>query len=106
MNFNLYLSTQALLTTLKQNEADFDRILDDSTDLVQSSGDTRISVNVQQISSRFQSVQSTAKEILKKCVQAVADHKVYNEKYRQCSDWIVASQNRSVSIVFVILEDC
>lgn len=72
---------------------------DDSTELVQSSGDTRISVNVQQITSRFQSIQVTAKEIVKKCEQAVADHKLFNEKYRQCADWISAAQTRYIIIL-------
>lgn len=67
---------------------------DDSTELMQSSGDTRISVSVQQITSRFQSIQATAREIVKKCEQAVSDHGAYNEKYRQCSDWIAAAQTR------------
>lgn len=83
---------QALLVSLKHHETEFDKMSDDSTELVQNSGDTRISVNVQQIGSRFQSVQATAREIIKKCQQAVADHKLYNEKYRQCSDWIAAAQ--------------
>ncbi|KAJ8984006.1 hypothetical protein NQ317_006860, partial [Molorchus minor] len=85
---------QALILNLRQNEAEVDKMSDDSTELVQSSGDTRISVNVQQITSRFQAVQVTAKEILKKCEQTIGDHKLYNEKYRQCSDWINVAQSR------------
>ncbi|ERL91661.1 hypothetical protein D910_08989, partial [Dendroctonus ponderosae] len=82
---------QALVSNLKQNERDFDKISDDSTELVQTSGDTRISLNIQQITSRFQSVQVTAKEIVKKCEQAYMDHKAYNDKYRQCSEWLAAA---------------
>nr|CAD7429520.1 unnamed protein product [Timema monikensis] len=67
---------------------------DDSSDLVQISGETRISVNVQQITSRFQSIQTTAKEIVKKCEQAVTDHEAYLEKYKQCSAWLAAAQAR------------
>jgi nesprin-1 len=52
---------QCLILSLRQNEAEFDKMSDDSSDLVQSSGETRISVNVQQITSRFQSIQNTAK---------------------------------------------
>ncbi|VEN42511.1 unnamed protein product, partial [Callosobruchus maculatus] len=85
---------QALILNLRQNEAEFDKMSDDSTELAQSSGDARISANVQQISSRFQAVQVTAKEIIKKCEQTLADHKLYNEKYRQCADWITAAQSR------------
>ncbi|KAK9694281.1 Spectrin repeat [Popillia japonica] len=85
---------QVLIINLRQNEAELDKLSDDSTELVQTSGDTHISVNMQQITSRFQSVQATTKEIVKKCEQAVAEHKQYNEKYRQCSDWIQATQAR------------
>lgn len=65
---------------------------DESSELIQSSGETRISVNVQQVTSRFQSIQTTAKEIVKKCEQAVTDHQQYNDKYKQCSNWIAAAQ--------------
>lgn len=67
---------------------------DDSSELIQSSGETRISVNVQQVTSRFQSIQSTAKEIVKKCEQAVVDHQHYNDKYKQCSNWIATAQDK------------
>ncbi|XP_068085330.1 muscle-specific protein 300 kDa [Anabrus simplex] len=85
---------QSLILSLRQNEAEFDKMADESSDLVQISGDTRISVNVQQITSRFQSIQTTAKEIVKKCEQAVADHEAYTEKYRQCTEWLAAAQAR------------
>lgn len=83
---------QALLQNLKQNENEFDKMTDESSELIQSSGETRLSVNVQQITSRFQSIQATAKEVFKKCEQAVNDHQGYNDKYKQCSDWIAAAQ--------------
>ena len=67
---------------------------DDSSDLMQLSGETRISVNVQQISSRFQSMQVAAKEILKKCEQAVNDHRLYLDKYNQCTLWLTAAQDK------------
>jgi len=79
---------------LRQNEADFDKMKDDTSELVQSSGETRIAVNVQQVSSRFQSIQATAKEILKKCEQAVQDHGHFNDKYKQCADWLANAQAR------------
>ncbi|XP_025834538.1 nesprin-1 isoform X2 [Agrilus planipennis] len=83
---------QALLLELKRNEPEFDKIADVSTELVQSSGENRLFVNIQQMLSRFQSVQVTAKEIAKKCEQAFKDHEAFNEKYKQCSDWIAAAQ--------------
>ena len=65
---------------------------DDSSDLMQASSETRITVNVQQISSRFQSMHVAAKEILKKCDQAVADHLLYIEKYNRCASWLANAQ--------------
>jgi len=85
---------QSLAQNLRQNEADFDKMKDDTSELVQSSGETRIAVNVQQVSSRFQSIQATAKEILKKCEQAVQDHGHFNDKYKQCADWLANAQAR------------
>lgn len=67
---------------------------DDSAELIQSSGETRISVNVQQVTSRFQSIQSTAKEIVKKCEQVLGDHQAFAEKYKQCSNWIASAQDK------------
>lgn len=66
---------------------------DDSAELIQSSGETRISVNVQQVTSRFQSIQSTAKEIVKKCEHALGDHQAFAEKYKQCSNWVASAQD-------------
>lgn len=83
-----------MILSIRQNESDFDKMSDDTQELLQSSGETRISVNVQQITSRFQSIQSTARDIVKKCEQAVLDHAAYLEKYRQCSDWLSAAQAR------------
>jgi nesprin-1 len=56
-----FVLMQSLILSLRQNEAEFDKMSDDSSDLVQISGETKISVNVQQITSRFQSIQTTAK---------------------------------------------
>lgn len=52
---------QSLIANLRQNEADFDKMRYDSSDLIQISGETRFSSSVQQITSRFQSIQTTAK---------------------------------------------
>lgn len=85
---------QAIVYSISRNESDIDKMSDDSSDLMQLSGETRITVNVQQISSRFQSTQVAAKEILKKCEQAVADHRLYIDKYTQCASWLAAVQDK------------
>ena len=85
---------QAIVFSIGRNESDIDKMSDDSSDLMQLSGETRISVNVQQISSRFQSMQVAAKEILKKCEQAVGDHRLYLDKYNQCASWLTTAQEK------------
>ncbi|KAK3930234.1 Nesprin-1 [Frankliniella fusca] len=85
---------EALIASLRQNEAELDKISDESSELAQSSGESRVTVSLQQVTSRFQAAQATAKEIVKKCKQAVQDHAAYLDKYRQCSEWLAAAQAR------------
>lgn len=83
-----------MITNLRQNETEFDKMTDESSELIQSSGENRISMNLQQVTSRFQSILTAAKEIVKKCDQNVADHQQYNEKYKQCANWIADAQDK------------
>ncbi|XP_076280585.1 muscle-specific protein 300 kDa [Lasioglossum baleicum] len=89
---------QMLIVNLRQNEAEFDKMTDESSELMQISGETRFSASVQQITSRFQSIQATAKELVKKCEQAVADHAAYLERYKQCSEWLANARTSYQSI--------
>ncbi|CAG9785832.1 unnamed protein product [Diatraea saccharalis] len=85
---------QAILSNLKKTENDVDKLTDEFNDLIENCNDTRITMNLQQMTSRFQSIQSTAKELVKKCEQAVNDHKAYQEKYNQCTEWINTAQHK------------
>lgn len=87
-----------LIVTLRQNEAEFDKMSDESSELMQISGETRFSASVQQITSRFQSIQATAKELVKKCEQSVADHAAYLERYKQCTEWLANTRASYQSI--------
>lgn len=79
---------------MKKTENDVDKISDEFSDLIENCNDTRITMNLQQMTSRFQSVQSTAKELVKKCEQAVNDHTAYQDKYKQCNEWIKTAQHK------------
>lgn len=83
---------QTLHSNLNEKESEFDKISDDSSDLLQDNNESRISMNAQQISLRFQSAQNATKEIVKICSNAVSDHQQYNDKYKQCSDWLVSAE--------------
>ncbi|KAL4710682.1 hypothetical protein ACJJTC_003318, partial [Scirpophaga incertulas] len=84
----------AILANLKKTENDVDKLTDEFNDLLENCNDTRITMNLQQMTSRFQSVQSTAKELVKKCEQAVNDHNLYQKKYNQCIEWINSAQHK------------
>lgn len=83
---------QVLAENLCEKHADFDRMTDESTELIQNSNDSRIVLQAQQVSSRFQSIQNAAKEIAKICAASVMDHQQFNDKYKQCADWLTKSQ--------------
>lgn len=83
---------QVLADNLTEKHADFDRMTDESTELIQNSNDARIGLQAQQVSSRFQSIQNAAKEIAKICAVSVADHQQFNDKYKQCADWLNKAQ--------------
>lgn len=77
---------QAVFTTLKENENEFDLLSDKASELIQSCGEAKTTVYVQQIKSRFLSDENAAKEVVKKCEQMVNDHKLYKDRYKQCHD--------------------
>lgn len=89
---------QNLLKNLKEKEAEFDRMSLDGSELVQATGESRIATNVQQITSRFESVQMTAKEILKKCEQAVTDHREYRSNHSRFVDWLQEAREEAKSL--------
>lgn len=77
---------QSVFATLKQNENEFDLLSDKASELIQSCGESKTTVFVQQIKSRFLSDENAAKEVVKKCEQMVNDHKLYKDRYKQCHD--------------------
>ncbi|KAK3865215.1 hypothetical protein Pcinc_029165 [Petrolisthes cinctipes] len=90
---------QGLVFSIMQNQGEVDKMSDESSDLMGISADTRISVNVQQITSRFKSIQVTAKEILKKCEIGVNNHKAFIEKYNQSVGWLTVAQDKLAKCV-------
>lgn len=63
--WNHFYLLQSLMFNLRQGEAEIDRLSEDGSDVSALSGDTKISMNVQQINSRYHTVQSTVKVIAK-----------------------------------------
>ena len=85
---------QSLLSNLKQGEGEADKFSENGSDFSSLSSETKISMNVKQINSRFLSVKSTVKEILKKCSHAYASHKSYEEQYNDCLQWLAVAEDQ------------
>ena len=84
--------------TLKQGEGEIEKLSEDGSDISALSCETKISMNVQQVNSRYHSIQSTIREILKKCQQAYSAHKTYEDRYNECLQWLAkAEENYSKS---------
>ena len=79
---------------IKQGDNDSDKFSEDGSDFSSLSCETKISMNVKQINSRYHSVQSTVKEIMKKCSQAFSAHKAYEEHYNGCLQWLTSAEDK------------
>ena len=79
---------------IKQGDNDSDKFSEDGSDFSSLSCETKISMNVKQLNSRYHSVQSTVKEIMKKCSQAFSAHKAYEEHYNGCLQWLTSAENK------------
>ncbi|XP_054713817.1 LOW QUALITY PROTEIN: muscle-specific protein 300 kDa-like [Uloborus diversus] len=97
---------QALLNELRAREADFDVLSDESQELIASSGEMRISMGTSQLTSRFQSMLLTCKELARKCEQHVTDHLQFNEKYKTCSEWIENAASRFAKVNSMPYNNC
>lgn len=59
---------QNLIFSVNKNQGDIEQLTGDSSDLMGTSVDSRISVNMQQITSRFKAMQQTAKVKTISCI--------------------------------------
>lgn len=84
----------------RQCEPEIDRLADAASELSTSSGESRVSVHTQQLASRFAAVQATARDVAKKCEEALADHQAYWAKYKQAGDFLAAASSRYGWILF------
>ena len=71
-----------------------EKLSEDGSDISALSCETKISMNVQQVNSRYHSIQSTIREILKKCEQAHSAHKTYESRYNECLQWLAKAEEK------------
>ncbi|CAL4067346.1 unnamed protein product, partial [Meganyctiphanes norvegica] len=89
---------QGLVLSTLQQGGEAERLSEASSDLQASHQDTRITYNVQQVTSRFKALQATAKDLLKKCEAGVADHHTFVEKYNASVSWLTVAQDKLAKV--------
>ncbi|XP_013784499.1 nesprin-1-like, partial [Limulus polyphemus] len=89
---------QALLSEMKDKEREVDSLSDSTQELIEASGEMRLSMGVSQITSRYQSLLLTCKELVRKCEQHVEDHISFQEKHDECSKWIMEAQDKYAEV--------
>ncbi|GAB6020485.1 hypothetical protein CHUAL_003173 [Chamberlinius hualienensis] len=79
---------QEIVSSVLKENGKFDQVCQAAEELVQLSGEARVSVTIQQVITRYQSLKIAAKEILKKCEQQAEDHRQYLEEFKRLTDWL------------------
>lgn len=79
---------------LRSHQREIDQFSDDGQTLQQLTGESRVATSISQLVSRYQTLQQTVKENLKKCEQNVADHKLYRDRHTDCSQWLVKARKK------------
>uniref|UniRef100_T1JGP1 Calponin-homology (CH) domain-containing protein n=1 Tax=Strigamia maritima TaxID=126957 RepID=T1JGP1_STRMM len=82
-----------------------DSMSDSCAELMQVSSETRLKAGTQQVTSRYQSLLFTSKEVVKKCEQHVHDHQKFAEKYNDCFVWLRKAQEKYLSCSETSLTD-
>lgn len=88
-----------MLRRLRERETDLPKLESESADLMESTGDKRIQAHVQQVKSRFQSLLTTTKDIVKKCEEIVKASRLYQDKYNESIDWLKDAEEKLGKIV-------
>ncbi|XP_076314562.1 muscle-specific protein 300 kDa-like [Tachypleus tridentatus] len=83
---------------MKDREREVDSLSDSTQELIEASGEMRLSMGVSQITSRYQSLLLTCKELVRKCEQHVEDHINFQEKHDECSKWIMEAQDKYAEV--------
>ncbi|XP_074648980.1 muscle-specific protein 300 kDa-like isoform X3 [Tubulanus polymorphus] len=83
------------MQSIRGRHSDFEEFNDQVQALSQITSESRVASQVSQLQSRYQTLQVTVKEILKKCEQNVADTELYKDRYADCIAWMRNSKERA-----------
>ncbi|XP_076442566.1 muscle-specific protein 300 kDa-like isoform X3 [Babylonia areolata] len=85
---------QELLQEVKSQQAEMDKFTDEAQTLQQLTSESRVGNFVSQLTSRYQTLLITTKEIIKRCEQNVADHKGFVSKFADASQWLIKAKEK------------
>ncbi|XP_041353316.1 nesprin-1-like isoform X4 [Gigantopelta aegis] len=77
---------------LRNRQHDIDKFTDEAQTLQQLTGEARVGNFASQLAARYQTLLTAAKSNIKKCEQNVEDHKLFKEKFNNCSQWLAKAK--------------
>ncbi|KAK7104412.1 hypothetical protein V1264_019133 [Littorina saxatilis] len=85
---------QELLQEVKAQQPEMDKFTDEAQTLQQLTSESRVGNFVSQLTSRYQGLLVTTKEIIKRCEQNVEDHKGFVSKFADASQWLIKAKEK------------
>jgi len=89
---------QDLVQQVKDYQQDVDRMTDHSQILSQLSGNNQVSSSAQQMTMKYNSLATMAKDILRKSEQNVSEHEVFLTKRSESTEWIQEAEKMFDSV--------
>ena len=83
----MYFLIQALYESTLAQQMKIDETVDAAQAVVRTSGDNRTASQAAQLASKFQTLQTTIKELLRRWETYTTDHEVYETSYQACVAW-------------------
>nr|KAG5692778.1 hypothetical protein BaRGS_009394 [Batillaria attramentaria] len=85
---------QELMQEIKGHQSEIDKFTDEAQTLQQLTSESRVGNFVSQLTSRYQGLLVTTKEIIKRCEQNVEDHKTFVSKFADASQWLIKAKEK------------
>ncbi|CAL1544282.1 unnamed protein product [Lymnaea stagnalis] len=85
---------QEFLQEIKSQQRDVDKFTDEAQTLQHLTSESRVGNFVSQLASRYQSLLSSGKELIKKCQQNVEDHESFKTKFADSAQWLEKAKKK------------
>ncbi|GFO48198.1 nesprin-1, partial [Plakobranchus ocellatus] len=85
---------QELMVEIKGHQREIDKFTDEAQTLQHLTSESRVGHFVSQLTSRYQALLSSGKDLTKRCEQNVEDHKSYQTKHSESSQWLEKAKKK------------